>query len=58
MSRACVHIGYVPFVHRLTSAIGINAVVNGHIELNLLKGCRRFDAISTSNFEVFKIWDW
>ena len=35
-----------------------NAAVNGHLELTLLKGRRRFDAISTSNLEVNKFWDW
>ena len=33
-----------------------NAAVNGHLELTLLKGRQRFDAISTSNLEVFNIW--
>ena len=31
-----------------------NAAVNGHLELPLLKDLQRFDAISTSNLEVFK----
>ena len=35
----------------------INAVVNGHLELTLLKGRKGFDAISTSNFEVCKFRD-
>ena len=35
-----------------------NAAVNGHLELTLLKGRQRFDAISTSNLEVYKFRDW
>ena len=35
-----------------------NAVVNGHVELNLLKGRRRFDAISTLNLKVCSFPDW
>ena len=36
----------------------INAAVNGHLELTLLKDRQRFDAVSTSNLEVYKFWDW
>ena len=36
----------------------IYAGVNGHLELNLLKGHQRFDAISTSNLEVYKFRHW
>ena len=36
----------------------INATVNGHLELTLLKGRQRFDAVSTSNLEVYKFRDW
>ena len=36
----------------------INAAVNGHLELTLLKGHQRFDAVSTSNLEVYKFQDW
>ena len=35
-----------------------NAVVNGHLELPLLKDRQRFDAVSTSNLEVLKFRDW
>ena len=35
-----------------------NATVNGHLELTLLKGRQRFDAVSTSNLEVYKFRDW
>ena len=35
-----------------------NAAVNGYLELTLLKGRQRFDAISTSNLEVCKFGDW
>ena len=35
----------------------INAAVNGHLELPLLKDRQRFDAVSTSNLEVYKIRD-
>ena len=35
-----------------------NAAVNGHLELTLLKVRQRFDAISTSNLEVYKFQDW
>ena len=31
-----------------------NAAVNGYLELTLLKGRQRLDAISTSNLEVYK----
>ena len=34
-----------------------NAAVNGHLELTLPKGRRRFDANSTSNLEVYKFQD-
>ena len=34
------------------------AVVNGHLELPLLKDRQRFDAVSTSNLEVYKFQDW
>ena len=36
----------------------INAAVNGHLELTLLKGRQRFDAVSTSNLDVYKFRDW
>ena len=36
----------------------INAAVNGHLELPLLKGRQRLDAISASNLEVYKFRDW
>ena len=36
----------------------INAAVNGNLELPLLKDRQRFDAISTSNLEVYKFRDW
>ena len=36
----------------------LNAAVNGHLELTLLKVRQRFDAISTSNLEVYKFRDW
>ena len=39
-------------------AMNINAAVNGYLELTLLKGRQRFDAISTLNLEVHKCWDW
>ena len=32
-----------------------NAAVNGHLELPLLKGRQRFDAVSTSNLEVYNV---
>ena len=34
------------------------AAVNGYLELTLVKDRQRFDAVSTSNLEVFKFWDW
>ena len=34
------------------------AAVNGHLELTLLKGSRRFYAVSTSDLEVYKFRDW
>ena len=36
----------------------LNAAVNGHLELPLLKDRQRFDAVSTSNLEVSKFRDW
>ena len=33
--------------------LNVNAAVKGHLELTLLKGRQRFDAISTSNLEVY-----
>ena len=36
----------------------LNAAVNGHLELPLLKDRQRFDAISTSNLGVYKFRDW
>ena len=36
----------------------IYAAVNGHLELPLLKDRQRFDAVSTSNLEVYKFRDW
>ena len=36
----------------------VYVAVNGHLELPLLKDRQRFDAISTSNLEVYKFWDW
>ena len=36
----------------------INAAVNGQLELTLLKGRQRFDAVSTSNLEVYKFREW
>ena len=43
---------------RLHNALASNAAINGHLELTLLKGRQRFDAISTSNLEVYKFRDW
>ena len=34
------------------------AAINGYLELTLLKGRQGFDAISMSNLEVYKFWDW
>ena len=31
---------------------GVNAAVNGKLELTLLKGRHRFDTVSTSNLKV------
>ena len=36
----------------------INAAVNGHLELPLLKDRHRFDAVSTSNLDVYKFRNW
>ena len=35
-----------------------NAAVNGQLELTLLKGRQRFDAISTSNLKLYKFREW
>ena len=40
------------------SSFTLYAAVNGHLELTLLKGRQRFDAVSTSNLEVYKFRDW
>ena len=34
------------------------AAVTGHLELTLLKDRQRFDAISTSNLEVYRFRAW
>ena len=34
------------------------AAIDGHLELPLLKDRQRFDAVSTSNLEVYKFRDW
>ena len=36
----------------------INAAVNGHLEFPLLNDRQRFEAVSTSNLEVYKFRDW
>ena len=36
----------------------VYAAVNRHLELPLLKDRQRFDAVSTSNLEVYKFRDW
>ena len=36
----------------------VNAAVNGHLELPRLKDRQRFDAVSTSNLEVYQFRDW
>ena len=46
------------FPNPILSASLPYAAVNGHLELPLLKGRQRFDAVSTSNLEVYKCWDW
>ena len=46
------------FTYHERLGIFIYAAVNGHLELPLLKDCQRFDAISTSNLEVYKFRDW
>ena len=42
----------------ILNSILLYEAVNGHLELPLLKDRRRFDAVSTSNLEVYKFWDW
>ena len=44
--------------HPLSDVALLNAAVNGHLELALLKDRRRFNAISTSNLEVYEFRDW
>ena len=39
-------------------ACHVYAAVNGNLELPLLKDRQRFDAVSTSNLEVYKSRDW
>ena len=46
------------YSQRLSDSCFPNAAVNGHLELPLLKDRQRFDAISTSNLEVYEFWDW
>ena len=43
-------------LHKLTNFT--YAAVNGYLELPLLKDRQRFDAVSTSNLEVYKFRDW
>ena len=49
--------GFECWIHQHVRRI-FNAAVNGHLELTLLKVRQRFDAISTSNLEVYKFQDW
>ena len=46
------------FERGVREAIYINAAINGHLELTLLKVRQRFNAISTLNLDVYKFWDW
>ena len=39
-------------------SVTFNAAVNVHLEILLLKDRQRFDAISTSNLEVYIFRDW
>ena len=41
-----------------STSAAFNAAVNEHLELPILKDRQRFDAISTSNLEVYKFRDW
>ena len=50
--------GAYPFFKGSRMIRSDNAAVNGHLELTLLKARQRFDAISTSNLEVYKFRDW
>ena len=45
-------------LHTRVIYLRINAAVNRHLELTLLKVREIFDAISTSNLEVHKFGDW
>ena len=45
------------FIHSIFISI-LYGAVNVHLELPLLKDRQRFDAISTSNLEVYKFRDW
>ena len=51
------HLAYTRLCPFRNASISTNAAVNGYLELTFLNGCQRFDAISTSNLEVYKFWD-
>ena len=55
-ARKVVFFGGAPTGVKVTWSF--NAAVNGHLELTLLKDRQRFDAVSTSNLEVYKFRDW
>ena len=46
-----------PFAVWTSQLPPLYAAVNGHLELPLLKDRQRFDAVSTSNLEVYKFRD-
>ena len=51
---------YTPILIEQSKACNVYtyAAVNWHLELPLLKERQRFDAVSTSNLEVYKFRDW
>ena len=46
------------FFNLASFSVLFNAAVSGYLELTFLKGRQRFNAVSTSNLEVYKFRDW
>ena len=59
-TKKCIHATFEYFEYHqfILAKVCPYAAVNGHLELTLLKVRQRFDAISTSNLEVYKFRDW
>ena len=55
---ACFHLERSVIQRNIMHYQNAYAAVNEHLELTLFKSRQRFDAISTSNLEVYKLRDW